>query len=238
MTNIATKNGSLIVKDGLLAETCGCCGWYCCADPACASDTIASVSATVTIPEYLRHTYFDQYSPWSLKQYLSYAVPGSSLSGTYTLNRVGTTNQWTKSASGCRDVSIEFNVVTPTSPAVPVTANGTVRFRTFASYSEWDEQYKTASQISCTDVTTGSRSTPGVPGTLKFELSLENSISAYATGGLCGLIPSTLDGTYPISFPNTSAYGFDTKPLGTLTTIQSVGDDGPSGRLQFAVTFK
>jgi hypothetical protein len=27
---LATKNGSLIVKDGLLAENCGCCGgWYC-----------------------------------------------------------------------------------------------------------------------------------------------------------------------------------------------------------------
>jgi len=27
---LATKNGSLIVKDGLLAEGCGCCGgWYC-----------------------------------------------------------------------------------------------------------------------------------------------------------------------------------------------------------------
>ena len=31
MTNLATKNGSLIVKDGKLAESCGCCGdqWYC-----------------------------------------------------------------------------------------------------------------------------------------------------------------------------------------------------------------
>ena len=27
---IATKNGAIIVKDGLLAENCGCCGgWYC-----------------------------------------------------------------------------------------------------------------------------------------------------------------------------------------------------------------
>jgi len=26
---LATKNGSLIVKDGKVAENCGCCGWYC-----------------------------------------------------------------------------------------------------------------------------------------------------------------------------------------------------------------
>ena len=26
---LATKNGSIIVKDGKLAENCGCCGWYC-----------------------------------------------------------------------------------------------------------------------------------------------------------------------------------------------------------------
>jgi len=31
---LATKNGAIIVKDGLLAENCGCCGgWYCSADP-------------------------------------------------------------------------------------------------------------------------------------------------------------------------------------------------------------
>jgi len=219
-------------------ECSACCeGWYCCADPACASDTIASVTATVTIPEFLRQTHWSQYSPWNLEQYVSVAVAGGSLSGTYSLSRGGT-NKWVRVGSGCRDLSIEFNVVPPTSPEAPVTVNGAVQFRTFAFYSEWDEQYKTASQISCTGVTTGSRSRPEVRGTLKFDTSLDDSIYAYATGGLCGPIPSTLDGTSPIRFPNTSVYGFDRKPLGTLTTIQSVGDDAPSGRLQFAVTFK
>jgi hypothetical protein len=32
MTPIATKNNAIILKDGKLAENCGCCGgWYCCA---------------------------------------------------------------------------------------------------------------------------------------------------------------------------------------------------------------
>ena len=31
---LATKNGAIIVKDGLLAESCGCCGgWYCYGNP-------------------------------------------------------------------------------------------------------------------------------------------------------------------------------------------------------------
>lgn len=34
MTNIATKNGSIIVKDGSVAEDCNCCGgWYCYDNP-------------------------------------------------------------------------------------------------------------------------------------------------------------------------------------------------------------
>jgi len=49
---IATKSGSLIVKDGKLAENCGCCGgWYCCIDrscnPAVATPDITSQSRTV-----------------------------------------------------------------------------------------------------------------------------------------------------------------------------------------------
>jgi hypothetical protein len=33
---IATKNGSVIIKDGSVAQNCGCCGgWICCQDPAC-----------------------------------------------------------------------------------------------------------------------------------------------------------------------------------------------------------
>jgi hypothetical protein len=235
---LATKNGSIIVKDGRLAENCACCGgWYCCADPACASDSIASVTATVTIPEYLRQTFFDQFSPWPLKQYISRAVPGGTLSGTYSLSRVGSTNQWTRPASGCRDLSIEFTVVPPVSDVFPVTVNGILRFRSFGSYSEWDEQYKTASEISCTDVSTGSRSTPSVPGTLKSEQSIENAIAAYGTGGLCGVVPTSIDSGFGrITIPSMTAYGFSTIPQGALTVVQSFGAGEPLyARLQFTV---
>jgi hypothetical protein len=48
---LATKNGSLIVKDGQLAENCGCCGgWYCCsniADACVVAQGIESISVSI-----------------------------------------------------------------------------------------------------------------------------------------------------------------------------------------------
>jgi hypothetical protein len=51
---LATKNGLLIVKDGSIAENCGCCasGWYCCMDSKCVSDAIKSVSASITASDW------------------------------------------------------------------------------------------------------------------------------------------------------------------------------------------
>ena len=42
MTNLATKNGSLIVKNGSIAENCGCCGGGC---SQAVLDTIPQVNA-------------------------------------------------------------------------------------------------------------------------------------------------------------------------------------------------
>ena len=47
---LATKNGSLIVKDGKIAENCDCCGgWYCCAGVSLCPDMLrvsVSISAS------------------------------------------------------------------------------------------------------------------------------------------------------------------------------------------------
>ena len=43
MTNLATKNGSLIVKDGKLAENCGCCNGLCSAIRTKATLTISGL---------------------------------------------------------------------------------------------------------------------------------------------------------------------------------------------------
>jgi hypothetical protein len=42
--SIATKNGSIIIKDGKLSEGCGCCGgWYCDVGGACCEGTACTV---------------------------------------------------------------------------------------------------------------------------------------------------------------------------------------------------
>ena len=53
MTNLATKNGSLILKDGSIAENCGCCesGWYCCPSVSTCQHGLRAV-VTVTAHDY------------------------------------------------------------------------------------------------------------------------------------------------------------------------------------------
>jgi hypothetical protein len=48
---LATKNGAIIVKDGLLAENCGCCnGWYCCPSVV-ACPNLLKISAELSAPD-------------------------------------------------------------------------------------------------------------------------------------------------------------------------------------------
>jgi len=56
---LATKNGAIILKDGKLAEDCGCCGgWYCFLDPTsdpsapcCSSQALSLVMNFVASPQ-------------------------------------------------------------------------------------------------------------------------------------------------------------------------------------------
>lgn len=46
MTNIATKNGAVVVKDGKAAEGCNCCGgWYCVKPPCQPRDYVLELSS-------------------------------------------------------------------------------------------------------------------------------------------------------------------------------------------------
>jgi hypothetical protein len=46
---LATKNGSLIVKDGKIAENCGCCGgWYCYGGCGCSDQRPSALSASLS----------------------------------------------------------------------------------------------------------------------------------------------------------------------------------------------
>lgn len=241
MTNLAAKNNALIVKDGKIAENCGCCGgWYCCQAPACAADTVASVTATFTVPSYLRQTYWNQTSPWALKEYTSVGVDGSALSGVYTLTRVGNTNQWSRPASSCRGVSITFTLNTPASPSSPISASGTASFNTFGFTSEYDEQYKTPANISCTLISSGVPTVrsplPGTDGTWKSEGTRQNIAGAFATGTACGGVPLTMQESGALYFEEFHyPYGYSVKPVGTRTVIQAIGPDYPQWFLRFDV---
>jgi len=86
---LATKNGSIIVKDGKLAENCNCCGslWQCCPDRSCAASEIKSVTIEITASDYYVQAEVRPF-PLSLT-YLSSGIPGSAMSGTHELPCVG-----------------------------------------------------------------------------------------------------------------------------------------------------
>jgi hypothetical protein len=110
---LATKNGSLIVKDGKIAESCGCCGgWYCynnCADFLCVDAPTASVTLAAT--DFLVNTIY-KYAPenvftglptyWEKEtQYFK----GSEINGTHVLQR---RNDLSTSTTGVWDSSTTF----------------------------------------------------------------------------------------------------------------------------------
>ena len=97
MTNLATKNGSLIVKDGKLAEDCGCCGgWYCCESSVCAANDVQSVTVTISAQDFVQ-----RYSPTGLGgSDITIGVRGSSISGSYSLTRSSSSNSFAYSGTG------------------------------------------------------------------------------------------------------------------------------------------
>lgn len=88
---LATKNGSLIVKDGVLAENCNCCGgWYCCADVPCATDRLQSVTVTITASNYLRQLR-RLYRDTGVTLYETEAFGGAAVSGSHSLTPTNST---------------------------------------------------------------------------------------------------------------------------------------------------
>jgi hypothetical protein len=84
---LATKNNALIVKDGLLAENCGCCGgWYCCADPACAVGDIKTATISITASDYYSHFYAST-AGFTDSTYISLGTRGAVFNGTHALTR-------------------------------------------------------------------------------------------------------------------------------------------------------
>jgi hypothetical protein len=100
MTPIATKNNAIIIKDGKLAENCGCCeGWYCCPDWDCYTVS----SPTITISNATDYAWSASGQSFQENVY----SPGAYLNGTHSFSSPTDSDeggiavkQWTKMISG------------------------------------------------------------------------------------------------------------------------------------------
>lgn len=110
---LATKNNALIVKDGKVAENCGCCGgWVCCrelspttcggADYVKAASVVVTTGADYVKVEESVNRGLDCAQRWSAKAVS--ITPSSRYGGTFQLSRSGD-NQWKydypADAAGC-----------------------------------------------------------------------------------------------------------------------------------------
>ena len=92
---LATQNGSLIVKNGSVAENCNCCGgWYCYAECPCSYADLMpnTLSATLkfTLPGPIYGAATGNFI--AATQQCTRLTPeqASSINGTYTLSKIGT----------------------------------------------------------------------------------------------------------------------------------------------------
>ena len=89
---LATKNNALIVKDGKLAENCGCCGgWYCC-DSCEFGEMPNSLSVSVSVasaPEFYNWRSVGRFGG-SLSESRTFSYYASAIQpATYVLNNTG-----------------------------------------------------------------------------------------------------------------------------------------------------
>jgi hypothetical protein len=154
---LATKNNAIIVKDGLLAENCGCCGgWYCCADKACLAKPSSVTLSVVAEDFYAQYSATDTF----YGAYQSSACFfGSAISGTHLLTSItpsgGYSSAWQKTfsaaPSGC----------SPSVFTLMMSANSRIAFDFYYTFTGplffWASEsvVKTKSQMSCGMATTG-----------------------------------------------------------------------------------
>jgi hypothetical protein len=149
---LATKNGAIIVKDGLLAENCGCCGgWYCCIDQNCLSTSISSVTATLSGTDRLRKLRYVSTTNPSISRWYTLGVAGMSLSGSFALQKQsdGTwTHQYPTRNDGCQD-SLKLTVTNGTGGSAATAYVSLALTTTSMIHTSTTEQYKTLSELTC-----------------------------------------------------------------------------------------
>jgi hypothetical protein len=115
MTDIATKGGAVIFKDGAAAENCNCCGgWVCCVDK-CNLAEPSSVTVTIVAEDF--YTQYGMTDNFGLFE-SSVCVFGSAINGTHSLTRTTTKrlfrSSWKKvftaTPPGCTPTELELNL--------------------------------------------------------------------------------------------------------------------------------
>lgn len=143
---LATKNGSIIVKDGALAENCGCCGgWYCCADTSCLTDwgsVAVTLSGTNRTKQYQNQGNCPGTSVHGQWYSFTAGVTGSSVSGeTLSRSAFGGSGESKYAAYGSPTGAIYVQVqgrqitVTALVPAFYVTRFGRVDYNATVSWA-------------------------------------------------------------------------------------------------------
>jgi hypothetical protein len=107
MTPIATKNNAIIIKDGKLAENCGCCTpdeWTCCFFQQCPGEVPLSVELTVSASDFYVKKDETPAGFGSPASFYSGCILAGQANGTHTLSGTGVSGVYSKS--------------------IPVTSNG------------------------------------------------------------------------------------------------------------------
>lgn len=226
--SIATKNGSIIVKDGSIAENCGCCetGWYCC-NSLCRQDMVQSVSVTLTMSDYLVWTK-ERYGQGPLYLHASIGCLGSAYAGTHTLER--------HSGAAGSGGAVTWRKVFPDVPNSSCKAN--IEFVMYSSYwqlvfsfpilaygiyaEESAGQYKELGEMECYGLPDPNAGTPSTPAPLRI-VSLGGQV------GQCGEL-SGIGATS--SFVTASPAQLDANSLATILRL----DGTSSGTMTASVS--
>jgi len=148
---LATKNGAIIVKDGRLAENCGCCeGWWCFqdaqfSDPQYAMTSLKSVSVTIAAQNYIKwssHSWY--YGP----EYRSEGFTGAQYNGTFALTKNG--NTWRYDFSAQPDATcVSYLLLSYNANSLAWTLRFAYSKMMYSSFSQ--ETYKQLSEMQCRD---------------------------------------------------------------------------------------
>lgn len=161
MTNIATKNGSLVIKDGKLAEDCGCCGskWYCCAS-SCAVAEPSAVEVKIEAEDfYAQYGVSDNLFPnigvGQVNFESSACVFGSAISGTHALTKINAST-WSKlfpaSPAGCDPVEFVLTLSAQAGISYLLKAPAVLLASPVSGIfcaTQWQSRVLPASQLTC-----------------------------------------------------------------------------------------